>query len=288
MNGSRAHTAAVVPSLVCAFVLSCAANAFAQQRPLVTEDPETIGAGRVLLEAGFERSWSADYPASGLEGDLFRVPVLGVSVGIGSIVELQIDGGWQHLSIVNRFPAPMADRLVIEGDSTSSFEDTIVATKIKLLSENAGRPGLGVRLATKLPTASNETGLGLDTMDFFATLLVGKTVASVRWVGNVGLGIVSNPIEVASQDDELMYGFSLARALTDKAEMVGEINGRIELREGVAPPGLESRGLIRAGLRYTMGAGRIDGGVLFGLTASDPGFGITAGYTYVFNAFRMP
>ena len=31
-----------------------AAGAAAQQRPLVTEDPETIGAGLVLLEGGFD------------------------------------------------------------------------------------------------------------------------------------------------------------------------------------------------------------------------------------------
>ncbi len=35
-------------------VLGLAAPAMAQQRPLVTEDPETVGAGNILIEGGFE------------------------------------------------------------------------------------------------------------------------------------------------------------------------------------------------------------------------------------------
>ncbi len=55
------------------------ASARAQQRPLVTEDPETIGSGRVLREAGFDHQREIFFPASGLTGNLFRAPTLGVS-----------------------------------------------------------------------------------------------------------------------------------------------------------------------------------------------------------------
>ena len=40
----------VLAALLCALFLPAAASA--QQRPLVTEDPETVGAGRVLIEGG--------------------------------------------------------------------------------------------------------------------------------------------------------------------------------------------------------------------------------------------
>ncbi|HET9567722.1 MAG TPA: hypothetical protein VFP16_05100, partial [Vicinamibacterales bacterium] len=71
---------------------------FAQQRPLVTEDPETIGAGRLLIEGGFDYGSGVEYPVSGLEGNLFRFPLVGVSVGLSSIAEIQIDGGfYNHL-----------------------------------------------------------------------------------------------------------------------------------------------------------------------------------------------
>ena len=270
--------------------MAVAAHASAQQRPLVTEDPETVGAGRVLVEGGFDYSRSVEYPASGLEGHLLRVPLLGVSVGLSSIAEVQLDGGlYNHLSITRRNPfAPLASMATITGDSTSSMEDLVVGTKIKMLSERPGRPALGLRFATKLPIASNESGLGLDTTDFFVSLLVGKTVQSVRMVFNGGLGILGDPTRGDKQNDVLTYGASFARAFTNAFEVVTEVNGRLDTREGDPPPGTESRGLFRIGARYTVGGWRADAAMLFGLTERDPTFGVAGGFTYVFNAFTVP
>jgi hypothetical protein len=270
-------------------LLAAAGSAHAQQRPLATEDPETVGAGRVLVEAGFDYARGAEYPASGLEGRLLRLPVVGVSVGISSIAELQIDGGiYDRLSITSRSPAPLAAMVTATGSSTSSVEDLVVATKIRILSEQPGRPSFGVRFATKLPNASNESGLGLDTTDFFASLLVAKTVQSVRIVGNGGIGILGDPTRGDRQNDVVTYGVSFARALTNAAEVVGEVNGRLDTRAGDPPPGTESRGVARVGARYTVKGWRGDAAVFFGLTSRDPTIGVAAGFTYVFNAFTVP
>ena len=263
--------------------------ASAQQRPLVTEDPETIGAGRLLVEAGLDYGHSVEYPASGLEGDLLRFPLIGVSVGLSSIAEIQIDGGlYNHLSITSRELAPLSDMVTATGDSTSSVEDMVIGTKIRIAAETASRPSFGLRFATKLPNASNESGLGLDTTDFFASVLGAKTVQSVRIVGNIGLGILGDPTRGDQQNDVLTYGVSFARALTQQAEVVGEVNGRISTRSGEPPPGTESRGIARIGTRYTIGTWRADAAVLFGVTSRDPSFGFAAGFTYVFNAFQVP
>src|SRR3954471_5592232 len=109
---------AALTMLVC---MLAAGPAGAQQRPLVTEDPEVIGAGLVLLEGGFDYNHDVLYPASGLQGNLLRVPTLGVSFGISSIAELQLDGGlYNSLSIKHRGvgPAPLANQLDFTGDST--------------------------------------------------------------------------------------------------------------------------------------------------------------------------
>ena len=264
-------------------------TAFAQQRPLLTEDPETVGTGNVLLEAGFDVQQDIFYPASGLRGDLLRVPTLGVSFGFSSILELQVDGGfYDRLNITSIEPAPLSDKLELSGDRTTDIEDAVIATKIRLVTEGAGRPSIGIRLATKLPLASNESGLGLDTMDFYMTGLFGKTVQSVRFVGNLGIGVLSDPIEGDRQNDVVTYGVSVARALQQGLEFVGEINGRLNTRDERIPPGTETRAGIRAGLRFTRSAVRVDGGLLFGLTSRDPNFGFTAGVTYVFRGFTLP
>src|SRR5580765_2963487 len=86
-----------------------ARSASAQQRPLLTEDPEVVGAGRVLVEGGIDGAHDMHYPLSGLEGNLWRVPTLVISVGISSIAEIQIDGGpFNHLSITKRQLAPLS------------------------------------------------------------------------------------------------------------------------------------------------------------------------------------
>lgn len=273
--------------LAVAFIVSGPLTAAAQQRPLLTEDPETIGTGRLLVEGGIEKNWQQTYPASGLTGDLFRVP-LGISFGLGSIAELQFDGGFNRLAIDSRAEAPFSDVVTATGDTTSSVEDLVVATKIKLFGETAGRPALGVRFATKLPNASNENGLGLDTTDFHASVLIGKTVQSIRIVGNFGLGILGDPTRGDNQNDVLLYGLSVARALTDAFEFVAEVNGRVHTADGDPPPGTETRGALRLGTRYTLGAGRLDAAILVGMTSRDPNVGLLVGYTHVFNAFRTP
>jgi hypothetical protein len=273
---------------VAALVLS-PVSAFAQQRPLVTEDPETIGAGRLLLEAGFDYGRSVEYPASGLEGHLFRFPLIGVSVGLSSIAEVQIDGGlYNRLSITSRELAPLSDMVTATGDTTSSVEDIVIGTKVRIAGETASRPSFGLRFATRLPNASNESGIGLDTTNFFASFLMAKTVQSVRVVGNVGLGILADPTRGDQQNDVLTYGLSFARALTQQAEVVGEINGHVSTRSGEPPPGTESRGIARLGARYTIGSWRADAAMMFGVTSRDPSVGFATGFTYVFNAFQIP
>jgi len=270
--------------------LCMALPAAAQQRPLVTEDPEVVGAGMVLIEGGFDYQHQILYPTSGLQGNLLRAPLLGVSIGLSSIAELQLDGGfYNRLSITGSGigPAPLANMLDITGTTTHDVEDIVLGTKIRVAAETPTRPGFGIRFATRLPNAGNESGLGLDTTDFHADVLVGKTSKSVRVVGNVGLGILGDPTRGDNQNDVLDYGVSVARAVREGVEVVGEINGRASTRGGTPPVGTEARGMMRLGGRITRGTVRLDAGILIGMTSRDPSFGFTAGATYVFKGFDV-
>jgi hypothetical protein len=152
----------------------------------------------------------------------------------------------------------------------------------------AVRPGIALRFATKLPNAGNEEGIGLDTMDFYNSLLIGKTIRSLRVVGNVGLGILSDPTRGDRQNDVLTYGLSFARAFAEGAEIVGEVNGRANTRRGTPPPGTGSAGYVRFGARFTRGLIRVDAALVAGLTAQDAGLGVTTGLTWVFRALDLP
>ena len=174
------------------------------------------------------------------------------------------------------------------GDSTHDVEDIVIGTKVRVVAEGPGHPAFGLRFATRLPNASNESGLGLDTTDFYFTGLIGKTTQSVRIVGNFGLGILGDPTRGDRQNDVLLYGASIARAVKQGVEIVGEINGRANTRSGEPPPGTDSRATLRIGGRVTTGSVRLDGALLFGMTSRDAGFGFTAGATWVFRGFTVP
>ena len=279
-------------ALAALFILSfafCIAPAMAQQRPLQTEDPETIGSGRVLIEAGFDYNRDVNLTVSGLRGNMFAVPTLGVSLGVSSIAEIQMQvGGYQKMSITARNPtAPFAPFLKIDGDETDDLEDMHIGAKVRLLSETAGRPSIATRFSTRLPNAGNESGLGKDMQDFETSVLIAKTVQSVRIVGNVGLMMLGNPTQPAAQDDLLFYNLSVARAISSAAEVVGEFVGRANFAN-TTTVGAEDRGLLRFGARYTYAGVRVDGGVLLGLSPRDPEIGFTAGFTWVFNAVTIP
>ena len=256
----------------------------------MTEDPETVGTGRVLVEAGLTYARDRTFSGSGLTGDLLEVPQVGLSIGVGPIAEIQIDGGLYRKLTHHRPRARRRspDLLDITGDTTTSVDDMVVGAKIRLVGEKADRPAFGLRLVTKLPNASNESGLGLNTMDFFATLLVGRTVGSTRFVGNAGLGILTDPTEARAAD---------RRAAVRLLDCAGGGRRARGGRRGERPRAV-LRGVSAAGRRIARGVPRRRCATRVDPDASTPGcssapprripsFGFTVGYTHVFNAFSV-
>src|SRR5262249_58602624 len=87
-----------------------AGSAVAQQRPLLTEDPETIGAGRVLVEGGVEYDDDAVYPVSGLRGNLWRGAVVGGGGGGRPNAGIQIvQNSFFRLSLTTPPPPPLSE-----------------------------------------------------------------------------------------------------------------------------------------------------------------------------------
>ncbi|HUF46364.1 MAG TPA: hypothetical protein VMM93_01050 [Vicinamibacterales bacterium] len=276
-------------SVLAALVVTWAVPALAQSRPLATEDPETVPTGFILLEGGFDYARDARFPASGLEGRFWRVGTFGLSVGVGSIAELQIDGSLRDsLTITLADPlAPLNPPALLVGDSTSSFGDLMVGAKVRFVSETVSRPAVAVRFATRLPGADRDSGLGLQTMDFQWGIGIAKTVQSVRVAGNAGFALLGDPVAAGEASHAMTYGFSVARAVAQGVEIVGELNGRFALGDEVVPVGGEDRSVVRIGSRYTRGPVRLDGAFLLGITEHDPTWGFTAGLTWVFRAFSV-
>ena len=150
--------------------------------------------------------------------------------------------------------------------------------------------GERIRPAELVPTIEEKVAL-YDTMFAYAGTFAfdgTKVIHHIDVSWNEAWSGTSQVRFCELRGDVLTYGISVAHALTKAAELVGEVNGRLDTRAGEAPPATESRGVARVGGRYTTVGWRTDVGVLFGVTSRDPDIGMLAGFTYVFNAFKVP
>lgn len=265
-----------LPALLALTLL--AASPATAQRPFATQDPRILEPGRFALELGVDWLPGTTFGASGLAGDLLRAPRAGLRVPLGSAAEFQVETGLNLLLIEKRHDGPLAGELTVEDDTTADMDDPVVATKVRLWKEGDRLPGVGFRAATRLPVAGNESGLGLDTIDFFATLLAGKSIGPTRLAANAGIGILADPIHGTSQNDVLVLGASVAHRLHPALEIVGETWGRAD-PSGRVREGQEDTGQIRAGIRYGVGAQVVDAALVLGLADVDPGAGLVVGVT---------
>ena len=270
--------------LVCAWFMT-AIPVQAQQRPILTEDPDPVGDGKMLIEGGVDHTWTQRFPVSGLEGNLLRGPLLGISTSVGPSAELQLDGlSWSRLAIQQRFDAPPAPMGRPHWGQHVKRRRYRGRNGASVPARNSAAAVFWVSLRHRLPTAGDEKGIGLDTMDFFQSLLIGKSIRSTRIVANFGWAILSDPTNGNSQNDVLSYGFSVVHRLGMLA-VLADVNGLFSTRRGTPPPGTDTRGTATFGVRYPIGQVRLDGGYYTGVTASDERSGVTGGITWMFDRY---
>ncbi|HJU87302.1 MAG TPA: hypothetical protein VJ788_08050, partial [Gemmatimonadota bacterium] len=140
-----------------------------QPWPFRTEEPALVAPGAVAARLGVEVGSDREFPASGLSGTVVRLPAA-LRFGFGR-AELSVEGGYEFLSIDHTAPAPLDSMLDLSGDETHDVIDPVVGMKVRIADESAAFPAWSFRVATQLPAAGNESGLGLDTTDFWLWLL---------------------------------------------------------------------------------------------------------------------
>ena len=266
------------------FAICSAAIAHAQQRPLITEDVDIIPPGSLRIEAGVDFVQKARFPVSGLTGDLTRAGVIGINVGFAPNVEFQIEGVAQNvLSINSRSASAIPLNLASNANSTSDIGDFTLWAKIKLRNETRHAPSFGFRFGVQLPNYNQARGIGLNQTNAYGQLLFGKRFgqdARVNTFGNLGIGILTAPTSLFSQNDVLTYGVASIVRLNRQFSLAGEVNGRANTRPGSGPLGTESQGEARLGMQIRASGLRFDFAGIKGLTKRSPRSGITVGVTY--------
>jgi hypothetical protein len=268
------------------FIIFASVFAFAQQRPLLTEDVDTIPEGSFEIAAGVDFLQNAKFPLSGLKGDLTRVGDIRIRTGFAPNVEFQIEGVVQNFLAINSATNNPPIPLTLSGNSTNDTGDFILSTKIKLRNETAILPAVGFKFGFQMPNSNQARGIGTNQINVFGKFLVQKKFgkqkgkdARVNVFGNIGIGIMTSPLESFSQNDVLLYGLAGVFRLNDRINIVSEVNGRANTRS-VAPLGTESIGEFRVGTQIKASGLRFDTAAVFGLTKYSPRSGIIFGVTY--------
>lgn len=251
---------------VLAIVLAVHVPVYAQQRPLLTEDPRLVPAGAVDVETGFGYEKRAVYTISGFKGEHVSLLPSGLNFGLGDRAEFQLTGTLHdYLRTSN-------------GVWHSDFGDIALSTKIKILGESHKSPVISFRPTVVLPNANQGSGLGLNTTRFFASVLAGKTIGKAFVYGNAGTGIMDNPTKAGVQNDVFTYGIAGVVPVVSHVNWVAEFTGLQNPIKSPAP-GSETRRQLRSGFQFEAAGIRWDAGVTAGLTSLDPRWGLSFGLT---------
>jgi hypothetical protein len=260
----------------------------AAQRPLVTEDIETVKPGSVSFGFGFDFLQDKSYSLSGLNGDLTRLGVTTLRVGLAKNVEIEAGGVIQNFLNINERFRPSAIPLSLSSaNSTHDVGDFYLATKFKIRNEGKHSPAFGFRFGVELPNSNQARGIGLNQTNFFATVIAGKHIGKWNIFGNIGIGILTAPIDQFSQNDVLLYGAAITYQFNTRLTLVGEVNGRANTRNN-APIGTESQGEARFGARIVAAGLTWDVAGVAGMNRYSPRTGVIFGITYVTDLFTPP
>ncbi|HLK05844.1 MAG TPA: hypothetical protein VKT53_15505 [Candidatus Acidoferrum sp.] len=261
--------------------------AFAQDRPFKTTDVQTVPAGDVRVEAGFDFLQDVGFPVSGLRGDETSIGVLNVRMGISKIAEVEVEGAIQNFLDVKSQGASFVPNLKLTGvNSTHDTGDFALSTKIRFRQPSGKKPGFAFRFGFIMPNSNQARGIGINTTNVFALVALEEQLQKLKLMGNLGLEILQAPNALFTQNDVLMYGAGFSYPIHKRVNVVGEVNGLYSDRTiNNALIGTQSTGQARFGLQINAGGFTWDVAGVRGINKYDPRSGFVFGVTRDFHLF---
>jgi len=273
--------------LVLTFLFLAARCAPAQDRPFKTTDVQTVPAGDVRAEIGFDFLQDVGFPISGLRGDETSVGVLNLRMGISKIAEIEVEGAIQNFLDVKSQGVSFVPNLKLTGvNSTHDTGDFALSTKIRFFQPSGKRPGLALRFGFIMPNSNQARGIGTNTTNVFALIALEEQIRKLKLMGDLGLEILQAPNALFTQNDVFMYGAGFSYPVHKRVNVVGEVSGLYSDRTiNNALIGTQSTGQARFGLQINAGGFTWDLAGIRGLNKYDPRSGFTFGVTKEFHLF---
>jgi hypothetical protein len=230
--------------------------------------------GNLVLSLGLEYLPDVRNDLAGVRGELARLPTLGLGLGLSDNALFQITWpAFNRLRIHSQAQPPVLGREL--GDVSTDWGDVTVATIVQIQQPDGRWPGIGFRFAAQLPNTNEKLGIGDNTTDVFASLLLASRPGDrFALYTDVGLGILGDRTAAFTQNDVLTYGVLGDWRSNEPLRVLAEITGRQSTH--AAGLGTGSRSEARAGVE--IGRGPLRGGLLLvhGLTGENSrGMGVS-------------
>jgi hypothetical protein len=159
------------------------------------------------------------------------------------------------------------------GSRMTGVGDTRIGFQVVALKDTEQHPALAFAYYVKLPTASEEKGLGTGRFDHRIVLLLSKKFGAVDMDLNGGYLIVGRENEsgwVTGGQGALSFSGEFENGFGLESELSGQT------KDDILPKGLYALGAITYKVNRRF---RLDGGMRFGLTEESPRVGVFAGMT---------
>lgn len=241
-----------------------------------------LESGKAQFDVGIAHFRTQPFPLSGLTGNLTKVGSLRCAIALSRYVEIQTDGTLVNVLSVTKRDSAFNSIRTTHRNPTTDVGDFSVWSKIGILNEYSSGVSLAIRFGVQLPNASNESGLGIDEMNFFSSLLVEKHSAG-KWTLNIGLGILGDPTQFSSQHDVCIYAFEYAVPINNSAFLLVQTAGRI------GHNGIGVQRLANGKLGFEKSFGNV-GLKLLGVanfSPADNAKGAELSFSYLFHAITM-
>lgn len=234
---------------------------------LTTNPLWLLPASSMQISLGVEARSDWQAPLSGLQGRLLRLGVMRVDFGASSNIVIQIRGAIrQQLEIDETSSQPKAG--FPTGGTTSDAGDFSVGTIVRIAQNAAQTTAFGMRAETRLPNSTQKKGIGTNTTDVFLAAMLSQKFEKFLLFGEVGMGILTAPVETDEQNDVLTYGLGVSYRAGSRLQFAGEINGYLTTRN-IIPVGTEARGVARAGVSWLLKAMNLELSVTRGVTKNE-------------------
>lgn len=254
----------------------------AQQRPLAVEPATLLESGNGQMEIGGAHFRNQPFPLSGLTGNLSKIGTMRFGIALSEYVELQADGTLLDLLYVTDRDTAYNSVRTTTRNPTTDVGDFSIWTKFGVLSEYSSGVGLAIRFGVQLPNASNESGLGIDEMNFFSSLLLQKHISG-RWTFNVGLGVLSDPTQLGQQHDVLFYAVEYYVPMTPSASFILQTAGR------TGHDGIGMRRLANGKIGFEKSFGEVAATILgvANFSPADNAKGVELSFSYLFHIIEI-